>query len=104
MDGGNRRLLAIERIVPNRPPRAIGTLRGIGDHGMGMKLGIAVAREIMGEQGGHHAVGLHRRLRSSLVVEPPRLDQVPLHPAQGCLDAGVKGGEQAAIISKQRHQ
>ena len=102
--GGNGGLLAVEGIISHRPPRAIGAQSGIGDDSMDVKLGIAVARQIMGKQRRDHVPGLHRRLRAGLVIELPGLDQVGLHPTQRRLDAGVEGGDQPFVVADERHQ
>jgi hypothetical protein len=43
---------------------------------MDMQLGIAITRQVMGEQARDHIARLHRLLGAALLVKAPRLDQI----------------------------
>jgi len=84
---GDGRLLVVELIVLHRPPGAIGAQGRIRDHAVDMQLWIAIARQVMGENGGDHISRFDRRLGAGGGVKLPRLDQVFLDPAQRCPSA-----------------
>ena len=83
VDRADCHLLPVEAVVDHRPPFAVLALDHVGDHAMGMQLGIEVARSVVAESRGHHLLVTCADHRTRRLVLDPGPDGVLLDPGEG---------------------
>ena len=105
VEGAEQHLRAVELLVGHRAPLvvplAVGALHHVGQHGMGVKLRIEIARGVVAEGGGHDLLSARADHLSRYGILHAGLGDVLLDPAEGRLDRPVVRLDDAAVAADQ---
>ena len=104
VDRADGHLAPIQPVIDHRPPLAVPALDHVGDHAMGMKLRIEVARGVVPERGGDHLLPAGADHAAIGRVLHPGLDRVRLDPGEGAPHSLVMRGDDPRVAADQGHQ
>ena len=100
--GADQHLRGIELLVGHGPPLAVRALHHVGDHRMGMKQGIEIARGVVPKGRRDHLLPSLRHHFSRLRVLHAGLGHIPLDPVEGALHGPVMGLDDALVAADER--
>ena len=100
--GADEHLGGVEFLVGDGAPFSVLALDHVGDDGVGVELGVEVARCVVGECGGDRLLSPGANDVSGLRVLHAGFDGVFLDPGEGAPDGGLMGGGDAHVAAHQR--
>ena len=104
VERADQHLGGVELFVGHGAPLAVLALNDIGQHGMGMKLRIEIARSVVGKRRGDHALAAGADHAARLRVLHPGLDGVVFDPGEGARYGPVVRGDDAPVAADQSRE
>ena len=89
VEGADEHFGGIEPVIGLGAPFAVRALHHVGDHRMGVELGIEIARGVVAEGGDHGLLASGTDHAAALGIHRPGLDGVVLDPGEGSAHGGV---------------
>ena len=95
-------LVRVEALIGHRAPLAVLPLDHVGDYGVGVKLGIEVARGVMPEGGSDDLLVADARHATDIGIFHPGLGRVLLDPGERRRHGAIVGFDDAPVAAHQR--